>query len=224
MPKESDAKWYVLHTYSGYENNVASNIARIVENRGLHDYIYETQIPLELVSDNPEDLVDKEIGNMNDIDEHDRFDDIDGVSEDMDETDEDDDLFPKKKRKSATKSNVQEQKLIPSYVFVKMVMTDATKHIVRNIRGVTGFVGPDSQPVPLTDEEILNLGIGGFAKKTFEVDYEVGDSVMVVTGSFAGDIVVVKEINPETGIVKVERLIGGNMSTIEFNASDLEKE
>lgn len=224
MPKESDAKWYVLHTYSGYENNVASNIARIVENRGLHEYIYETQIPLELVSDNPDDLVDKEAGDMDEIDERDRFDDIDGVEDEIDELDEDDDLAPKRKRKSAKKSRAEEQKLLPSYVLVKMVMTDATRHIIRNIRGVTGFVGPDSQPVPLTDEEVLNLGVGGIAKKTFEVDYEVGDSVMVVTGSFAGDIVVVKEINPETGIVKVEKLIGGNMSIIEFNASDLEKE
>ena len=66
MPKESDAKWYVLHTYSGYENNVASNIAKLVENRGLHEYIYETQIPLELVSDDPSDLVDEEAESKND--------------------------------------------------------------------------------------------------------------------------------------------------------------
>lgn len=203
MPKESEAKWYVLHTYSGYENNVASNIARIVENRGLHDYIFETQIPLELISDNPEDFKEEET-----YDFEDDFEDEDG-----------EELSPKK-RKPEKKNRIEEQKLLPSYVFIKMIMNDATRHIVRNIRGVTGFVGPDSQPVPLTDEELKTLGVG--VHKTFSVDYNVGDTVILVSGSMAGNTAVVKEINSETGIVKATMLVGGKEATVEFEASAAE--
>ncbi len=201
MPRESDAKWYVLHTYAGYENNVASNIARIVENRGLQEYIYETQIPLELVSDNPEDLVDEPI---------DEFED---------DFEDEDDEFAEKKKKPA-KKKVEEQKLLPSYVLIKMVMNDATRHIVRNIRGVTGFVGPDSQPVPLTDDEIKTLGVG--VHKTFSVDYNVGDTVILVSGSMAGNTAIVKEIDPETGMVKATMLVGGREAVVEFEASAAE--
>ena len=204
MPKESDAKWYVLHTYSGYENNVASNIARIVENRGLHDYIFETQIPLELVSDNPEDLLDEET--------------VDEMSADDFFSDLDDEDAPKKKEPK--KKRAEEHKLLPSYVLVKMVMNDATRHIVRNIRGVTGFVGPDSQPVPLTDEEIRTLGVG--VHKTFSVDYNVGDTVILVSGSMAGNTAIVKEINSDTGIVKASMLVGGKEAVVEFEASAAE--
>lgn len=203
MPKESEAKWYVLHTYSGYENNVASNIARIVENRGLHDYIFETQIPLELISDNPEDFKEEET-----YDFEDDFEDEDG-----------EELSPRK-RKPEKKNRIEEQKLLPSYVFIKMIMNDATRHIVRNIRGVTGFVGPDSQPVPLTDEELKTLGVG--VHKTFSVDYNVGDTVILVSGSMAGNTAVVKEINSETGIVKATMLVGGKEATVEFEASAAE--
>ena len=201
MPRESDAKWYVLHTYAGYENNVASNIARIVENRGLQEYIYETQIPLELVSDNPEDFVDEPI---------DEFED---------DFEDEDDEFAEKKKKPA-KKKVEEQKLLPSYVLIKMVMNDATRHIVRNIRGVTGFVGPDSQPVPLTDDEIKTLGVG--VHKTFSVDYNVGDTVILVSGSMAGNTAIVKEIDPETGMVKATMLVGGREAVVEFEASAAE--
>jgi len=202
MPKESDAKWYVLHTYAGYENNVASNIARLVENRGLQEYIYETQIPLELVSDNPEDLVDEPIDDFED------------------DFEDEDDEFAEKKKKPVKKSRAEEQKLLPSYVLIKMVMNDATRHIVRNIRGVTGFVGPDSQPVPLTDDEIKTLGVG--VHKTFSVDYNVGDTVILVSGSMAGNTAIVKEIDPETGMVKATMLVGGREAVVEFEASAAE--
>lgn len=201
MPKESDAKWYVLHTYAGYENNVASNIARLVENRGLQEYIYETQIPLELVSDNPEDFIEEP------------------VDEFEDDFEDEDDEFAEKKKKPA-KKKVEEQKLLPSYVLIKMVMNDATRHIVRNIRGVTGFVGPDSQPVPLTDDEIKTLGVG--VHKTFSVDYNVGDTVILVSGSMAGNTAIVKEIDPETGMVKATMLVGGREAVVEFEASAAE--
>ena len=203
MPKESDAKWYVLHTYAGYENNVASNIARIVENRGLQEYIYETQIPMELVSDNPNDFVEEP------------------VEEFEDEFEEEDDIFEEKKAKKVTKkTGPEEQKLLPSYVLIKMVMNDATRHIVRNIRGVTGFVGPDSQPVPLTDEEVRTLGVG--VHKTFSVDYNVGDTVILVSGSMAGNTAIVKEIDSTTGIVKATMLVGGREAVVEFEASAAE--
>lgn len=201
MPKESDAKWYVLHTYAGYENNVASNIARLVENRGLQEYIYETQIPLELISDNPEDFIEEP------------------VDEFEDDFEDEDDEFAEKKKKPA-KKKVEEQKLLPSYVLIKMVMNDATRHIVRNIRGVTGFVGPDSQPVPLTDDEIKTLGVG--VHKTFSVDYNVGDTVILVSGSMAGNTAIVKEIDSETGMVKASMLVGGREAVVEFEASAAE--
>ena len=201
MPKESDAKWYVLHTYAGYENNVASNIARLVENRGLQEYIYETQIPLELISDNPDDFIEEP------------------VDEFEDDFEDEDDEFAEKKKKPA-KKKVEEQKLLPSYVLIKMVMNDATRHIVRNIRGVTGFVGPDSQPVPLTDDEIKTLGVG--VHKTFSVDYNVGDTVILVSGSMAGNTAIVKEIDSETGMVKASMLVGGREAVVEFEASAAE--
>lgn len=201
MPKESDAKWYVLHTYAGYENNVASNIARLVENRGLQEYIYETQIPLELISDNPEDFIEEP------------------VDEFEDDFEDEDDEFAEKKKKPA-KKKVEEQKLLPSYVLIKMVMNDATRHIVRNIRGVTGFVGPDSQPVPLTDDEIKTLGVG--VHKTFSVDYNVGDTVILVSGSMAGNTAIVKEIDSSTGMVKASMLVGGREAVVEFEASAAE--
>ena len=202
MPKESDAKWYVLHTYAGYENNVASNIARLVENRGLQEYIYETQIPLELISDNPEDFIEEP------------------VDEFEDDFEDEDDEFAEKKKKPA-KKKVEEQKLLPSYVLIKMVMNDATRHIVRNIRGVTGFVGPDSQPVPLTDDEIKTLGVG--VHKTFSVDYNVGDTVILVSGSMAGNTAIVKEIDSSTGMVKASMLVGGREAVVEFEASAAER-
>ena len=101
-----------------------------------------------------------------------------------------------------------------------MVMNDATRHIVRNIRGVTGFVGPDSQPVPLTDDEIKTLGVG--VHKTFSVDYNVGDTVILVSGSMAGNTAIVKEIDPEAGMVKATMLVGGREAVVEFEASAAE--
>ena len=105
------AKWYVVHTYSGYENKVATSIENAVENRKLHDLIQEVRVPTETVVEIKDD----------------------------------------KKREV-------ERKLFPSYVLVKMIMTDDSWYVVRNIRGVTGFVGPGSKPVPLTDEEVARLG------------------------------------------------------------------
>ena len=126
------AKWYVVHTYSGYENKVATSIENAVENRKLHDLIQEVRVPTETVVEIKDD----------------------------------------KKREV-------ERKLFPSYVLVKMIMTDDSWYVVRNIRGVTGFVGLGSKPVPLTDEEVARLGVD---TGKVEVNFAVGDSVSVVSG------------------------------------------
>lgn len=152
MPDE--AKWYVVHTYSGYENKVASNLEKTVENRQLQDLIHEIRVPTEKVV---------EIG-----------------SDD--------------KRKEV------ERKIFPGYVIVKMVMTDESWYAVRNIRGCTGFVGPSSKPIPLTEEEVANLGID---KREIEVSYQVGDSVNIVDGPLEGFVGTVEEVDTEKNHLRV---------------------
>lgn len=148
------ARWYVVHTYSGYENKVATNIEKAVENRKLHHLFSEIRVPTEMVTE---------------------------VSSD-------------------NKSREVERKLFPSYVLVKMIMTDESWYVVRNIRGVTGFVGPGSKPVPLTDEEVERLGV---EIREVEVKYNVGDSVKVVDGYLEGFIGIVEEIQKDKNLVKV---------------------
>ena len=147
------AKWYVVHTYSGYENKVATSIENAVENRKLHDLIQEIRVPTETVVEIKDD----------------------------------------KKREV-------ERKLFPSYVLVKMIMTDDSWYVVRNIRGVTGFVGPGSKPVPLTDEEVARLGVD---TGKVEVNFAVGDSVNVVSGYLDGFIGTVEALDPEKNYVRV---------------------
>lgn len=142
------AQWYVVHTYSGYENKVASNLQMVVENRKLQDMIQEIRVPTETVTEIKDD----------------------------------------KKREV-------ERKIFPGYVLVKMVLTNETWYIVRNTRGCTGFVGPESKPVPLTEREIMKLGVE--ASPSVEVPYSVGDSVKVVDGPLEGFIGTVTEIDTE---------------------------
>lgn len=151
----SQAKWYVVHTYSGYENKVAENIKKVVENRKLHELIEEVMIPTELVSEVK-----------------------DG------------------------KTTQAERKLFPSYVLVKMVMTDESWYIVRNTRGVTGFVGPGSKPVPLTEKEVAALGVDR-GTKAVEVTFKEGDAVEVTGGSFDGFVGRVTSINTEEQTAEV---------------------
>ena len=134
MPEE--AKWYVVHTYSGYENKVASNLEKTVENRHIQDLIQEIRVPTEIVTE----------------------------------------IKDNKKREV-------ERKIFPGYVLVKMVLTDESWYVVRNIRGCTGFVGPSSKPIPLSDEEIARLGV---EKKEVEVSYGVGDTVNIIDGPLFG--------------------------------------
>jgi transcription termination/antitermination protein NusG len=145
-------RWYVAHTYSGYENKVKANLEKIIENRGLGDLITDIRIPTETVI----------------------------------ETDGTKPLKP------------VESKIFPAYVLIKMVMTDETWHVVRNIRGVTGFVGPGSKPVPLSEEEAAAI-IKEDTTPTERVAFAVGDSVNIVDGVFRGYTGTLSEYNDETG-------------------------
>ncbi len=160
------SKWYVIHTYSGYENKVAENIKKVVENRNLQDLIQEVSVPVE---------TDEEIVNG--------------------------------------KVKKIERKIFPGYVIVKMVLTDDSWYVVRNIRGVTGFVGPGSDPVPLTDEEVKKMGME-VGKKS--VGYKVGDHVRILSGSLVGSVGVVHEIDLENNVVTVSAHMLGRDTNIEI--------
>ena len=147
-------RWYVIHTYSGYENKVKASIEKIVENRGLGHLIYDLQIPVETT------VVTNEKGEQ----------------------------------------RVVESKLFPSYVLVKMTMTDESWHAVRNVSGVTGFVGPGSKPVPLTDEEVEAFNV---ETQKEDLGFNVGDKVSVVSGTFAGYSGVLQEISEDKKQVTV---------------------
>lgn len=163
------AMWYVVHTYSGYENKVAQDLTTMVENRRLQDLICEVKVPVEMV---PEIKDGKE--------------------------------------------RMVERKLFPGYVLVKMVMTDESWYIVRNTRGVTGFVGPssNSKPVPLSQEEVDKLGVDTAAEPT--VDYQVGDNVEIAAGPLEGFVGVVESINLEAQRVKVKVSMFGRDTTAEL--------
>ena len=168
-----DPKWYVAHTYSGYENKVKDNIEKIVENRGLSDVITDVRIPVETVVE------------------------MDGEQQ-----------------------KESEAKMFPSYVLVKMVMNDATWHVIRNIRGVTGFVGPGSKPVPLTDEEVAAIGV---EVKQIHLDYEVGDSVTVTGGPLKGYVGTVQEISEDKKKIKVLVSMFGRETPLDLDSDSAEK-
>ena len=149
-----EAKWYVVHTYSGYENKVMTTLMQAVESRHLEDRIHEVLVPTETVVEVGKDNKQKEV----------------------------------------------ERKLFPGYVFVKMIMTDDSWYIVRNTRGVTGFVGSATKPIPLTEEEVANLGV---EKKQVEVNYSVGDTVQIIGGSLEGFTGTVESIDVDNNVVKV---------------------
>ena len=167
-----EARWYVVHTYSGYENKVASNLATTVENRHLQDWIKDIRIPTETVVE-VKDNQKKEV----------------------------------------------ERKLMPGYVLVKMVMTDDSWFVVRNIRGCTGFVGPNGKPVPLTEEEIAALGV---EKHEIEIRYAVGDTVSIVEGPLEGFSGVVDEIDREKNKVRVTISMFGRETPVELELEQAE--
>ncbi len=164
----SEAKWYVVHTYSGYENKVASSLEAVIENRNLRDMIQDVRIPVET-------LVEIKDG----------------------------------KRKET------ENKLYPSYVFVKMILTDETWYIVRNTRGVTGFVGSSPQkPSPLSQKEVDAMGV---ETKTQTIDFKVGDNVELIDGPLAGFIGEVVEIDTDALKVKVNVSMFGRETLSELD-------
>lgn len=161
-----NVKWYVVHTYSGYENKVASNLQKIVDNRGLQDVIQDIKIPTEMVTEIKDD----------------------------------------KKREV-------ERKVFPGYVLVKMVMNDETWHVVRNTRGCTGFVGAGSHPEPLSEKEVLSLGV---EKHEVQVDYAVGDNVRIVEGPLSGFVGIVDELEPEKNRLTVIVSMFGRETPVEL--------
>lgn len=166
-------RWYVIHTYSGYENKVKTDLEKTVKNRELEDYFFEIVVPME------EQIEIK-----------------DG------------------KRKTNLK------KVFPGYVLIKMIVTDSTWYIVRNTRGVTGFVGSGTNPIPLTDDEIRAMG---FDDVPINVDYDVKDSVQIINGALEGFVGTVEEINKEKGKVKVVVSMFGRETPVELEFAQVQK-
>ena len=166
-------KWYVVHTYSGYENKVKTDLEKTIKNRELEDYFFDIIVPME------EQIEIKE-----------------------------------GKRKTNLK------KVFPSYVLVKMIVTEKTWYIVRNTRGVTGFVGSGTHPIPLTEEEIRKMG---FEIKEVNVDYSVNDSVKILDGALRDFVGTVTEINKEKHKVKVLVSMFGRETPVELEFSQVEK-
>ena len=169
----SEAKWYVVHTYSGYENKVKANIDKAIENRHLEDEILEVRVPMQEVVE--------------------------------------------------LKNGVQKasmKKMFPGYVLIHMVMNDDTWYVVRNTRGVTGFVGPGSKPVPLTDAEMAPLGI---QKEELVVDFEVGDTVTVTAGAWEGTVGAVQSINMQKRSLTINVELFGRDTPVEIGFAEVKK-
>ncbi len=167
------ASWYVVHTYSGYENKVKANIEKTIENRHLEEQILEVRVPLQ-------DVVEV---------------------------------------KNGVRKTVQ-KKMFPGYVLLNMVMNDDTWYVVRNTRGVTGFVGPGSKPVPLTDAEMCNLGIQA---SNIEVDFAEGDMVTVIGGVWKDTVGVVRALNQAKQSVTINVELFGRETPVEISFTEIRK-
>lgn len=169
----SEAQWYVVHTYSGYENKVKVDIEKTIENRGLQDQILEVSVPLEEVIE----------------------------------------------LKNGAQKQV-ERKMFPGYVLIHMIMNDDTWYVVRNTRGVTGFVGPGSKPVPLSEEEMMNLG---FKTPDVVVDFAVGDTVVVTTGAWKDTVGVIRTVNESKQSITINVEMFGRETPVELSFSEIKK-
>jgi len=167
------AKWYVIHTYSGYENAVKTSIEKFVTGRGMEDMILRMEIPMETVTEVTDSGATKEV----------------------------------------------ERKVFPGYVLIKMVLTDDTWHLVRNVRGVTGFVGSANKPIPLSEEEVLAMGM---EKHEIVVKYNVGDHVRIMDGPLASFTGVVEEIEPEKNRVSVMVSMFGRETPVDLELDQVE--
>ena len=168
-----EAKWYVVHTYSGYENKVKEDLEKTVENRNLQDMILEVKYPTE------------EVVEIKDA-----------------------------------KRKVVQRKVYPGYVMIKMIMNDKTWYVVRNTRGVTGFVGPGSKPIPLTDEEVTAMGVEHIP---IELDIAVGESVRVVSGPLENFIGTGEALDPERQKVKLVVSMFGRNTPVELDYIQVQK-
>lgn len=169
------ANWYVVHTYSGYENKVKANIEKTIENRKLQDQIFEVTVPMQ-------DVIEI---------------------------------------KNGARKQVQ-KKQFPGYVLINMIMNDDTWYVVRNTRGVTGFVGPGSKPVPLTDVEMRSLGIRD-NNADIEVDFAEGDTVSVIGGVWKDTVGVIQSVNISKQTVKINVELFGRETPVEIDFMDVEK-
>ena len=169
----AEANWYVVHTYSGYENKVKANIEKTIENRHLEDQILEVRVPLQ-------DVVEM---------------------------------------KNGTSRQVQ-KKMFPGYVLLNMVMNDDTWYVVRNTRGVTGFVGPGSKPVPLTEEEMLPLGI---KKEEIQVDFAEGDTVVVTGGAWKDTVGVITALNVQKQTATINVELFGRETPVEISFAEIKQ-
>lgn len=169
----SEAKWYVVHTYSGYENKVKANIDKTIENRHLEDQILEVRVPMQ-------DVVEMKNGVQ----------------------------------------KATQKKMFPGYVLIHMIMNDDTWYVVRNTRGVTGFVGPGSKPVPLTEDEMASLG---FRNEEVIVDFEVGDTVVVISGAWKDTVGAIKSINEGKKSITINVEMFGRETPVELNFNEIKK-
>lgn len=167
------ARWYVVHTYSGYENKVKATIEKTIENRNLHNLFVEIQVPME-------EVIEEKDG----------------------------------------KQKITLKKKFPGYVFIKMFMSDESWYVVRNTRGVTGFVGPGSKPVPLTEEEIESMGI---VEMPQEIDLEVGESVKIISGPLKDFVALIQEISLEKRKIKGSVDMFGRETLAELDFNQVEK-
>lgn len=167
-----NAKWYVVHTYSGYENAVAANILKAAENRRMQDLILDVNIPLETVTEHTD-----------------------------------------------AGEKTYERKVFPGYVLVKMILTDESWHLVRNVRGATGFVGSDGKAIPLTEQEIYALGV---EHHEIVVGYGVGDTVKVTDGPLEGFLGTVDELDADKGLVRVIVSMFGRETPVDLELDQVE--
>ena len=170
---DMSARWYVVHTYSGYENKVKTDLEKTVKNRELEEYFFDIIVPME------EQIEIKD---------------------------------------GKKKANLK--KVFPGYVLIKMIVTEETWYIVRNTRGVTGFVGSGTDPIPLTDEEIRNMG---FDDVPVNVDYEVGDSITIITEPFYNYAGIIEKLDKEKQRVTVRVDMFGRETTVELDFTQVQK-
>ena len=194
----AQAHWYVCHTYSGYENKVKANLDKTIKNRHLEDQILEVRVPTQEVL---------EIKKAEDE-----------GSDQVQYTEEGERIPPKPKKPAQAK--LVNKKLFPGYVFVHMIMNEDNWYIVRNTRGVTGFVGPGSKPVPLPKEQMQNLGIH---QEEIQVGYDVGDTVVVIGGAWKDTTGVVASINKQKQTVTINVELFGRETPVEISFSEIRK-